>query len=199
MARASTDPMRRTGPERIRALAHPIRLEILELLGRVGEATATQCAEATGQTVANCSFHLRTLAKYGFVEEAGRQGRARPWRATPGGFDLRPDIDSTEAVHASDELALLTLQRESERLQRFYARAHRVPPAWRAATSMLTESVWATPEELSALADAIADQVATLARRAPDERPAGARPARVLAVLTAPVPVDEPPAAAQSS
>lgn len=186
MVSAPAAPGPRTGPERIRALAHPVRLEILELLDREGQATATQCAEATGQTVANCSFHLRTLARYGFVEEAGRQGRARPWRATPGSYDLRPDVGSTDAVRASDELALLTLQRETERLQRFYAAAHSVPADWRAATSMLTESVWATPEELSALADAIADQVSVLARRAPGDRPVGARPARVLAAVTGP-------------
>ena len=34
-----------------------------------------------GESPANCAFHLRTLAKYGFVEEAGGgRGRERPWR-----------------------------------------------------------------------------------------------------------------------
>ena len=36
-----------------------------------------------GESPANCAFHLRTLAKYGFVEEAGGgRGRERPWRQT---------------------------------------------------------------------------------------------------------------------
>ncbi|HLV54307.1 MAG TPA: helix-turn-helix domain-containing protein [Actinotalea caeni] len=177
-------PAERSGPERIRALAHPVRLEILDILDRLGEATATECAQRTGQTVANCSFHLRTLAKYGFVEEAERRGRQRPWRPAPGGYDLRPDVGSSDAVRAADELALLTLERETRRLHAYYAHAHATPARWREAASMLTEVVWATPGELAELADDVAARVARLARRAPADRPAGARPANVLAVLT---------------
>ena len=54
----------------MRALAHPVRVALLELLGRDGPMTATQAGEALGESPANASFHLRTLAKYGFVEEA---------------------------------------------------------------------------------------------------------------------------------
>ena len=70
-----------TDPKAMRALAHPLRLTLLEQLGRAGTLTATQAAEIVGESPANCSFHLRTLAKYGFVEEAATgQGRERPWR-----------------------------------------------------------------------------------------------------------------------
>jgi len=171
------------GPERIRALAHPLRLEILDLLDTRGEATATECAAATGQTVANCSFHLRTLAKYGFVEEAARRGRERPWRAVPGGYDLRPDVDSSDAVRASDELALLTVEREHARLRTFYSGA-RPEPTLRRAASIMTETVWASPAELAALADQIGALVAPLAERRAADRPARALPARVLAAIT---------------
>lgn len=65
----------------MRALAHPTRLQIRELLDECGPLTATELAHRTGQSPANCSFHLRTLAKYGFIEEAsGGRGRTRPWR-----------------------------------------------------------------------------------------------------------------------
>lgn len=180
------------GPERIRALAHPLRLEILDLLDSLGEATATECAAATGQTVANCSFHLRTLARYGFVEEAPRRGRQRPWRGVPGGYDLRPDVDSSEAVRASDELALLTVEREHARLRAFYSGARAEPAPWRRAASMITETVWATPAELATLMDRIDDLVAPLAERAAAERPAGSRPARVLAAVTPEPQRDQP-------
>lgn len=173
----------RSGPERIRALAHPVRLEILGLIDSLGEATATECAERTGQTVANCSFHLRTLAKYGFVEPAERRGRERPWRPTPGGYDLRPDVRSSDAVRAADELALLTLERETRRLEQYYAHAHTESSRWREAASMLTHVVWATPEELSDLADDISARVSALVVRAETNRPPGARPGRVLVVV----------------
>ena len=183
MTGAGASAGQRGGPERIRALAHPVRLEILDLLDRLGEATATECAHATGQTVANCSFHLRTLAKYGFVEEGERRGRERPWRPAPGGYDLRPDVEVPEAVRASDELALLTIERESRRLHAYYSRAHAEPLRWRRAAAMIADTVWATPEELTALAEDIADMVAALADRDPADRPEAARPARVLAVV----------------
>lgn len=65
------------------AFAHPTRLRILELLrNEWGPLTATDVGEALGLSPANCSYHLRALSKYGLIEEAGRDGRRRPWRAS---------------------------------------------------------------------------------------------------------------------
>ncbi|HXC45240.1 MAG TPA: helix-turn-helix domain-containing protein, partial [Solirubrobacteraceae bacterium] len=65
----------------MRALSHPVRLALIETLGLAGPLTATQAGERIGESPTTCSFHLRQLAKYGFVEEAGGgSGRARPWR-----------------------------------------------------------------------------------------------------------------------
>src|SRR5262245_58937004 len=72
-----------TDPKAMRALAHPVRMALLELLGVAGTITATQASEVLGESPANCAFHLRTLAKYGFVKEAGGgRGRERPWTYT---------------------------------------------------------------------------------------------------------------------
>src|SRR5262245_14833912 len=74
-------PIRRADPVAMRALAHQTRLSLLDLLAVEGSATATRCAAVLGESAASCSFHLRQLAKYGFVEEApGGTGRQRPWR-----------------------------------------------------------------------------------------------------------------------
>jgi DNA-binding transcriptional ArsR family regulator len=74
---------RPTDPRTLRALAHPIRLALLGLLRREGPLTATRAGELLGELPASCSFHLRQLARYGLVEEAGGGvGRRRPWRAT---------------------------------------------------------------------------------------------------------------------
>src|ERR1041384_717541 len=70
-----------TDPKALRALAHPVRWKLLEISGPEGSATATQCAQETGESVANCSYHLNLLAKYNYVEKAeGGQGREKPWR-----------------------------------------------------------------------------------------------------------------------
>ena len=56
-----------------------------------GAMTATELGERIGETPTTCSFHLRQLAKYGFVEEAGGgQGRSRPWRMTGIGWSFSP-------------------------------------------------------------------------------------------------------------
>src|SRR5262249_20411466 len=80
-----------TDARTLRALAHPVRIELLEALLHGGAQTATEAGERIGETPTTCSFHLRQLAKYGFVEEAGGgQGRARPWRLTTIGMSLAP-------------------------------------------------------------------------------------------------------------
>jgi predicted transcriptional regulator len=76
-------PGRITDPKALRALSHPTRWKLIELLGLERTATATRCAEFTGESVASCSYHLNMLAKYGFVEQAeGGTGREKPWKLT---------------------------------------------------------------------------------------------------------------------
>lgn len=63
----------------MRALAHPVRLALIEILGVTRTLTTAQVSEMLGESPANCAFHLRTLDKYGFVREAGGgRGRERP-------------------------------------------------------------------------------------------------------------------------
>jgi DNA-binding transcriptional ArsR family regulator len=74
-----------TDPKAMRALAHPIRLAILDAIREEGELTATRAAELLNQSPGNMSWHLQTLAKYGFIVEAdGAKGRSRPWKIAPG-------------------------------------------------------------------------------------------------------------------
>ena len=59
-------------PKALRALAHPLRLALLDRLMSFGEQTAAQCAEAVGSTASNCSYHLRALARVGSSSRAAR-------------------------------------------------------------------------------------------------------------------------------
>ncbi len=91
-----TAPVVRPDPRSLRALAHPLRLQLLGLLRSDGPATATQLAVATSQTSGATSYHLRQLAAYGFVTEDEERGNARDrwWRAAHRSteFDLPPDV-----------------------------------------------------------------------------------------------------------
>src|SRR6202042_2178730 len=84
----------------MRALAHPVRVSLIELLAVVDTLTATQASELLGESPANCAFHLRTLAKYGFVEEAGGgRGRERPWKSSAQSLRIRlrsSDLDTEQ-------------------------------------------------------------------------------------------------------
>src|SRR5689334_4194271 len=81
-----------TEPAALEALAHPVRLDLLNYLMSNGPATASTCARAVGDTPSNCSYHLRMLAKFGLVGEApSADGRERPWRALVTGLITNPD------------------------------------------------------------------------------------------------------------
>lgn len=189
-----TTPDRRiTDPERIRALAHPVRLELLDYLRDVAQATATECAAHIGESVASCSFHLRMLEKYGYLERAERRGREKPWRALPGGWDVRPSPDVPESLPAAVEVGALFMVRETERVHRFLATARREPPEWIQAITVTTSSFWATSEEMAQLSK----DVQTLTDRFdgrhddPAQRPPGARRGRLFATVN-PDPLPEP-------
>ena len=70
-------------PEALRALAHPLRGKLLAALRLDGPATASMLAGQYGESSGSTSYHLRMLARYGFVEDdPGReQGRERWWRS----------------------------------------------------------------------------------------------------------------------
>jgi DNA-binding transcriptional ArsR family regulator len=72
----------RTDLGAMRALSHPLRLELLDRLRTDGPATASLLAERIGESSGATSYHLRQLARYGFVEEDVRdaKGRERWWR-----------------------------------------------------------------------------------------------------------------------
>src|SRR3984957_6671525 len=78
--RPNRPTIRVNDPKALRALAHPIRLSLMAVLRSQGPLTATRAGELLGESSASTSFHLRQLAKYGLVEEAGGgHGRERPW------------------------------------------------------------------------------------------------------------------------
>jgi DNA-binding transcriptional ArsR family regulator len=140
-----------TEPEALEALAHPLRLELLDYLMSQGPATASTCARAVGDTPSNCSYHLRVLAKVGLVEEAASQdGRERPWRALITGFDADVDRDGTLTPQAAELLAL-SLQRDQRMVRDYLAHRDEVPKRWRGADVYSTYTLRLTPRELKDL------------------------------------------------
>ncbi|WP_347354111.1 helix-turn-helix domain-containing protein [Intrasporangium sp.] len=91
----SFNPRRLRRVNELRALSHPLRLDILEELTLNGPMTASDLGARLDETPANCSWHLRKLAEHGFVEETGEGvGRRRPWRVTRVGLTWDEDEDA---------------------------------------------------------------------------------------------------------
>lgn len=73
----------------LRAMAHPLRLQIMERVGRLGTARAADVAAELGVAANTVSYHLRILARGGVIEEApeaARDRRDRVWRLTQHSF-----------------------------------------------------------------------------------------------------------------
>src|SRR5690349_5424823 len=117
--------VRLTDPRALRAYAHPTRMALMALLRRDGPQTATRAASAIGESVASCSFHLRQMAKYGLVEEAGGgRGREKPWRATA----LFTSWDTAAADPAAAQAAGAPPRPVGERYAAPAARRPEAPP-----------------------------------------------------------------------
>lgn len=170
----------------MRALAHPLRMQLVELLTVEGPLTATECGERLGESAANCSFHLRTLAKHGFVEEAeGGTGRRRPWRAVLQGNKVAAGPSAPPHVRdAADLLARTLVDRNVHRLYEYLGRMDDYGKEWSDAAMASDYLSYLTPEELYEVAERLDQVVRPYLDRLRDreQRPAGAKP--VLFFLT---------------
>ena len=176
-----------TDPTVMRALAHPIRIALIELLGVHPTLTATQASDALGESPANCAFHLRTLAKYGFIEEAGGgRGRERPWRASAKSQRIRlrsADLESEQAKVAAGALEQVWHDRWFARIREVFIN-RRWSPAWEDAAGSSQTITYLTPAELRAVRDEfnqIVSRHLDERRLDPAARPPGALPVEIVA------------------
>lgn len=175
------DQHRISDPRALRALAHPLRWQIVQLLEIDGTATATACAERTGESVASCSYHLNMLAKYGFVEQAGGgQGREKPWKLARDRYSWGPQGED-EPDLAQEALTEVVLDHELDRMKEWIRRESREEPVWRDATGTLATTTFLTAEELAELTAGLRAVHERYRRRMSDpaSRPASARPVRM--------------------
>jgi len=178
------NPVELTDPKMMRALAHPARIAIWTHLGLHGPATATECAEIAGLSPSACSYHLRTLAKYGFTEEdpdSAADGRERPWRARMLAFSLNDVPGAPAATRVASRLLVENLRMAAEEVRaQFVARQREYPADWQAAAGETFSVAHVTPEELQQMREQVLEVMAPYVRLEPDSRPAGARPVRIM-------------------
>jgi DNA-binding transcriptional ArsR family regulator len=170
-------------PRAMRALAHPVRLSLLDALSIRGPLTATEAGEAIGESPTTCSFHLRQLAKYGFVEEAGRgAGRRRPWRLAHIGLhftDVHADAGTATAAATLDGVMR---ERHIGRMRAGMEARARQPREWQEVTGSSQFLLHVTPEELAHLDEEVTKLLTHHRDRLADpaSRPVRAVPVEVL-------------------
>jgi hypothetical protein len=177
-------PLRVTDPLALRALAHPARMAIAQHLVLDGPATATECAKFTGLSPSACSYHLRTLARYGFIEPdpgAAADARNRPWRARAIQVSVPEEASQSAAFLTATRLLTEQLHAQFSGLRaRFFQQETQYPAAWQAAAHIHGDVVHVTPDELQQLRAELQDLLAPLRRLDAARRPPDARRVHVL-------------------
>ena len=177
-------PTRRVSdPRAIRALAHPARLAVLDVLAAGESLTATECAAATGLSPSATAYHLTLLARYGFAERAAARvdGRDRPWRATgrPPSVDI--DVSTPGGAAAAAAVGLAQLDRTRTLAERWAVTAHLDSGDWQNTAALTNTDLWLTADEARQLADELD---ATIARhRHPTVKKGQARRVRVMNLI----------------
>jgi DNA-binding transcriptional ArsR family regulator len=155
----------------VKALAHPMRVQILRLLQLRKKASVTSLAEELDETTGATSYHLRQLARHGFVEEfddppaegAARSGRKQRWwrmavdEIHTTGFEFMANDDTREAFTF---LLREDLADRSRRLANWFATAREWPEQWQRASSDMDGRLELDAQQTRALADDLAALVA---------------------------------------
>ena len=139
----------------LKALAHPLRTRLWDAL-MSGPATASQLGELLGESSGATSYHLRQLARHGFIEEVPDRGttRERFWRATE--RETRITREAVTTPSGREALAIfgdewLRLRFASAARYQQMRRQDLVPAPWAGAAVDIGTNFFATAEELGEL------------------------------------------------
>ena len=138
----------------LHALAHPLRVRILDELAMYGPLTASGLGGRLGESSGSTSYHLRQLERHGLVtEDAGRgTARERWWMRVPGSVTLPEprELPAGSADRLATELVDEQWAASRDAALTEYRRAgdDAFPPEWLEAASVDTVNVRLTAEQL---------------------------------------------------
>jgi DNA-binding transcriptional ArsR family regulator len=136
----------------LRALAHPVRVQLYEVLALHASLTATQASKLVGGSPSSVAYHLRTLAKYGYVEETNDgTGRERPWRLVHIGFSFSEETGDPETRAAAQALSRQLFKRWLERREQYRRNRESWPTQVREAVADWNSVLVGTVEEFREL------------------------------------------------
>jgi hypothetical protein len=151
-------------PEVLKGIAQPIRQKLWRLLLQQGPCTVGTLAGHLSADSGQVSYHLRELAKRGWVEHAPELARDRReswWRAVPDSTAWRLENFTTpEGRAVVRHLDRLMVRENVERLQAFLRDYQRWSPQWRAASGSSQSFLHLTADEARQMNDEL-NQVLT--------------------------------------
>ncbi len=168
-------------PQALRAIAHPMRVRLYEILTAEGPATVSQLSDKLDAMVGTLSYHLHQLEAYGYIEEAAELAhdrRERWWRAIPGGMRWSEvALEGTPGGHeAADAARRVLLGRQIDRLRAWNEHAEKWSRAWRTAAFSTDMLLALTPAELEQFDDDISAVVHHWVERTRQNRQRDGRP-----------------------
>ena len=148
--RHSEDRVLDTGA--LRALAHPLRVRIYDILSQYGPQTASSLAEKLGESSGSTSYHLRALAKHDLIRECADKGtgRERWWERPIGGVSFaNADAMKTPAGRAATQIVMNEFFRNrNEQLLDFINQGlSGAGEDWQSGTMISTATARLTPEQ----------------------------------------------------
>jgi len=171
----------------LKALAHPLRVQIIDALSTYGPQTASGLGERLGESSGVTSYHLRQLERHEFVQEVEGRGTARErwWERTPGAIWLESHrLPQTSAVRAATRIVEREWSRSRETLLREYEErgADELPALWLDAGTVSTVNLRLTPDQLHDLVRSVGEVLDGFVDRYRDQRThpvPGSRPVQV--------------------
>ncbi|MCU1410555.1 MAG: hypothetical protein JWR04_1262 [Rhodoglobus sp.] len=181
---AGSIPDRQLDMESLKALAHPLRVQILDTLSTYGQFTASGLAERLGESSGATSYHLRQLERHGFVREVdGRgTGRERWWERMPGAINLdATQLDHTPAsLAASKTIVRQWARTRNDLLNDFQERGiDLLPTEWLRASDVSTVNLKLTVDDLKELSEGWMAFIEPFVIRHRGKNPPGSRPVQI--------------------
>jgi DNA-binding transcriptional ArsR family regulator len=160
-------------PEALKALAHPLRGKLLAALRLDGPATASMLGRRYGESSGATSYHLRMLARYGFVEDdpGHESARERWWRAAHELTDWSPATflgGEAEVGEAARQFLRRVVADYARWEARWIEELESWEPDWQEAAELSDLALRLTPRQLRALADELLETILRYREAGPD-------------------------------
>ncbi|MFJ1589727.1 helix-turn-helix domain-containing protein [Kitasatospora albolonga] len=159
----------------LRAIAHPLRLRLLDTLREFGPATASKLGDRLGESSGSTSYHLRQLAESGLVEDAPElgKGRERWWRSVHQGSTVESADFMTHAdpeVRGAIEFLLHeTATTHARDLNTWLGTSGDWPEEWQRSWDLSDFKIRLTPELSLELSHKVHELVESYRGRVPED------------------------------